>query len=121
MSRVEQARQACRDAAANLWQKLNMPGLRWQAELMRDGTGDAGPVVCAFVGLWNKAYAAGRDAERLRGRRGATRHKQEQSDCPCSPNGRHQIDTSMESGPHHCFYCEANMRPGLNSKKNSHD
>lgn len=66
MSGVEQARQACRDAAANLWEKLNMPGSEWNAELMRDGTGDAGPVVCAFVGLWNKAYAAGRDAERGR-------------------------------------------------------
>ena len=30
-------------------------------------------------------------------------------DCPSSPNGRHQIDTSMESGPSKCFYCEGRM------------
>lgn len=31
-------------------------------------------------------------------------------ECPYSPFGRHQIDTSMESGPHHCFFCNVNMR-----------
>lgn len=32
-----------------------------------------------------------------------------QRECPSSPNGRHQIDTSMESGPHNCFHCERPM------------
>lgn len=31
------------------------------------------------------------------------------TECPSSPNGRHQVDTSMESGPHNCFYCEGKM------------
>ena len=34
---------------------------------------------------------------------------QKAGDCPSSPNGRHQIDTSMESGPSNCFYCEGRM------------
>jgi hypothetical protein len=35
--------------------------------------------------------------------------------CPSSPNGQHQVDTSMESGPNNCFHCEAPMpRPGGN-------
>jgi len=29
--------------------------------------------------------------------------------CPLSPNGSHQVDTSMESGPDNCFYCEQPM------------
>ena len=29
--------------------------------------------------------------------------------CPQSPNGRHQVDTSMESGPNNCFHCERPM------------
>lgn len=29
--------------------------------------------------------------------------------CPSSPFGRHQVDTSMESGPNNCFYCERPM------------
>lgn len=32
------------------------------------------------------------------------------AECPNSPSGKHQIDTSMEEGPHHCFYCGTNMR-----------
>ena len=35
-------------------------------------------------------------------------------DCPSSPDGRHQVDTSMESGPNNCFYCEAPM-PALSA------
>lgn len=31
-------------------------------------------------------------------------------ECPNSPTGFHQIDTSMEEGPHHCFNCGVNMR-----------
>ena len=31
--------------------------------------------------------------------------------CPSSPDGRHQVDTSMESGPNNCFHCERPM-PG---------
>lgn len=30
-------------------------------------------------------------------------------ECPSSPDGRHQVDTSMESGPNNCFHCEAPM------------
>ncbi len=30
--------------------------------------------------------------------------------CPSSPDGRHQVDTSMESGPYNCFHCERPMR-----------
>jgi hypothetical protein len=30
-------------------------------------------------------------------------------DCPLSPDGRHQIDTTMESGPSHCFHCGEKM------------
>lgn len=30
-------------------------------------------------------------------------------ECPSSPNGRHQVDTSMESGPSNCFHCERTM------------
>jgi len=30
-------------------------------------------------------------------------------ECPSSPTRRHQLDTSMESGPHNCFYCERKM------------
>ena len=29
--------------------------------------------------------------------------------CALSPFGRHQVDTSMESGPNNCFFCEASM------------
>ena len=29
--------------------------------------------------------------------------------CAASPNGQHQIDTTMESGPSNCFYCEGKM------------
>ncbi|WHO40842.1 hypothetical protein PMI04_009740 [Sphingobium sp. AP49] len=31
------------------------------------------------------------------------------AECPSSPDGRHQVDTSMESGPNNCFHCEASM------------
>lgn len=31
-------------------------------------------------------------------------------ECPNSPTGRHQVDTSMESGPNNCFYCERSMK-----------
>ncbi|WP_230280226.1 hypothetical protein [Croceicoccus sp. Ery15] len=31
------------------------------------------------------------------------------AECPHSPTGRHQIDTSMEEGPHHCFNCGTDM------------
>lgn len=31
------------------------------------------------------------------------------TECPLSPNGRHQVDTSYESGPYNCFHCEARM------------
>lgn len=30
-----------------------------------------------------------------------------EGECPSSPDGRHQVDTSMESGPNNCFHCEA--------------
>ncbi len=29
--------------------------------------------------------------------------------CEQSPDGSHQVDTSMESGPNNCFYCEKPM------------
>lgn len=32
-----------------------------------------------------------------------------QRECPHSPTGRHQVDTSIESGPNNCFHCEAPM------------
>lgn len=31
------------------------------------------------------------------------------TDCPASHNGRHHVDTSMESGPNNCFHCERPM------------
>lgn len=31
-------------------------------------------------------------------------------ECPRSPDGKHQVDTSMESGPNNCFHCEQPMR-----------
>lgn len=31
------------------------------------------------------------------------------AECPSSPDGRHQVDTSMESGPNNCFHCEVPM------------
>lgn len=31
------------------------------------------------------------------------------ADCPTSPDGRHHLDTSMESGPNNCFHCERPM------------
>lgn len=31
-------------------------------------------------------------------------------ECANSPNGQHQVDTTMEEGPHHCFNCGVNMR-----------
>lgn len=34
----------------------------------------------------------------------------EMRECPNSPSGKHQVDTSMEEGPHHCFHCGVNMR-----------
>ena len=30
-------------------------------------------------------------------------------ECPLSPDGRHHVDTSMESGPNNCFHCEQPM------------
>lgn len=33
-------------------------------------------------------------------------------ECPSSPDGKHQVDTSMESGPNNCFHCEAPMGRG---------
>lgn len=33
----------------------------------------------------------------------------EPPECPLSPTSRHQVDTSMESGPNNCFYCERAM------------
>lgn len=32
--------------------------------------------------------------------------------CPSSPDGRHQVDTTMESGSNNCFHCEAPMGGG---------
>ena len=37
--------------------------------------------------------------------------QQGERECPSSPDGRHQVDTSMESGFNHCFHCERPM-PG---------
>ena len=31
-------------------------------------------------------------------------------DCASSPDGKHQVDTSMESGPNNCFHCERPMK-----------
>lgn len=31
-------------------------------------------------------------------------------ECAQSPSGLHQVDTSMESGPNTCFYCDGPMR-----------
>ena len=31
-------------------------------------------------------------------------------ECPFSHDGLHHIDTSMETGPHHCFHCGTDMR-----------
>ena len=31
------------------------------------------------------------------------------TECPQSPSGRHEVDTSMGSGPSNCFYCESKM------------
>lgn len=31
-------------------------------------------------------------------------------ECPHSQDGRHHVDTSMESGPNNCFHCEQPMR-----------
>lgn len=36
--------------------------------------------------------------------------ERESRECPHSPNGRHQVDTSMESGPNNCFHCDQPMR-----------
>lgn len=38
-------------------------------------------------------------------------------ECPVSPlpSRRHQVDTTMESGPNNCFFCEKPMpRPNRN-------
>ena len=32
------------------------------------------------------------------------------AECPNSPTKQHQVDTSMEEGPHHCFNCGIDMR-----------
>lgn len=39
----------------------------------------------------------------------ATRPEPVGEECPLSPDGRHQVDTSMESGPNNCFHCEQPM------------
>ena len=31
-------------------------------------------------------------------------------ECALSPDGKHQVDTSMESGPNNCFHCEKPMK-----------
>lgn len=31
------------------------------------------------------------------------------TECPSSHEGRHHVDTSMESGPNNCFHCERKM------------
>ncbi|MEW6626554.1 MAG: hypothetical protein AB1431_07180 [Pseudomonadota bacterium] len=31
-------------------------------------------------------------------------------ECPASHDGRHHVDTSMESGPYNCFHCERSMK-----------
>lgn len=33
-----------------------------------------------------------------------------QTQCPNSPDGRCHADTSMETGPNNCFYCERSMK-----------
>lgn len=40
---------------------------------------------------------------------------EEPRECPSSPDGRHHVDTSMESGPHNCFHCEQPMPRGTRS------
>jgi len=40
----------------------------------------------------------------------AKRQRPSDPECALSPNGRHQVDTSMESGPNNCFHCERPMR-----------
>lgn len=32
--------------------------------------------------------------------------------CPSSPDGKHQVDCTMESGPNNCFHCEKPMPNG---------
>lgn len=66
VTQADVARQACRDAAADLWEQLNLPGSAFNAPLMRDGTGDNGIAVQAFVAVWETAYASGVAAERER-------------------------------------------------------
>lgn len=50
--------------------------------------------------------AAGRIARALRGER----EPLVPPECLSSPDGRHQVDTSMESGPCNCFHCGESMR-----------
>lgn len=43
-------------------------------------------------------------------------------ECPVSPlpSGKHQVDTSMESGPNNCFFCEQPM-PSAGRKASPED
>lgn len=58
---------------------------------------------------WTSRVAARLIVQRL-GELGVTiTHTPRGTDCDNSPNGFHQVDTSMESGPNNCFYCEEPM------------
>lgn|GEM_PF-2950767 len=37
-------------------------------------------------------------------------HDDAEPECPASHDGRHHVDTSMESGPNNCFHCERSMK-----------
>lgn len=72
--------------------------------------GNAGPFADAVIStIHNGMHAGGVSNRPLNATALATPSSSPVAECPLSPNGRHQVDTSMESGPNNCFYCEASM------------
>lgn len=86
---------------------------------------DAREIIAANCGLGNSPYAiADRVIAALQGaglsiaraaltnvslRAETTDAPLIERECPHAPDGRHQVDTSMESGPDNCFFCEKPM------------
>ncbi|MGN6290365.1 MAG: hypothetical protein ACTHNA_14015 [Sphingopyxis terrae] len=96
-------------------QRVEFHDGEWTIDMHRDaGTGKAAAYAQAInSALFDLAKNAALAALNARQSGEGERDVRPILECPNSPMGKHQIDTSMEEGPHHCFNCGVDMRAAL--------
>lgn len=93
---LQEARSVLQQARASLLdqqrQNTHVHNVYWPA------LGALEPALSMLAGLVDRAESATTAAD-----------PSQPPECPHSPNGRHQVDTSMETGSNNCFFCQEPM------------